>query len=305
MYAYPVLRKTPQGRLIMGPTEEANRSETVVAGRARSKDEVLAEATAFMRQNGGDPGDQFLVLAHCRIQLGKYQGQRFRWLLENALGYAVYLVGNIIVKEERDNPLSANKHLFLRYTSHIREIGEAVEVYQRKQAMLQEAQRTGDSGCLMVEFGDFRGRSMKEVYEDQSKEAQALITYLKKATARPNTNMALFKAYVLKRQASAPAPVPTTTATAPAPTAAVSAAAAMPTASAPTAAATMPTATVSVPSPPAATQSRLQVAATVKALLVHGMHLSASQLAQKILSPATIITVYMQYIKLADICFKS
>ncbi|XP_035987325.1 kinesin-like protein KIF20B [Fundulus heteroclitus] len=89
MYAYPVLRKTPQGRLLMGPTEEANRSTVVVAGRARRKEEVLAEAAAFVRQNGGDPGDQFLVLAHCKIQFGKHQNQRFRWLLENSLGYAV------------------------------------------------------------------------------------------------------------------------------------------------------------------------------------------------------------------------
>ncbi|KAL1264927.1 hypothetical protein QQF64_002954, partial [Cirrhinus molitorella] len=54
-----------------------------------------------------------------------------------------------------------------------------------------------------VEFGDFQGRSMKDVYEDQSKEAQSLIRYLVKADARPNTNMAIFKTYVLKRQASA------------------------------------------------------------------------------------------------------
>ncbi|MEQ2281962.1 hypothetical protein AMECASPLE_035629 [Ameca splendens] len=266
MYAHPLFRKTPQGRLLVGLTEEANRSEIVVAGRAWCKEEVLSKATAFVRQNGGDPGDQFLVLAHCKIQFGKRQGQRFRWLLENSLGYAVYLVSSIMGEEERDNPLSASKHLFLRYTSHIREIGEAVEVYQKKQAMLQEAQRTGDSGCLMVEFGDFKGKSMKEVYEDRSKEAQSLITYLKKAKARPKTNMALFKTYVLKRQASAPADLPTVTVSAPS--------------------TAVPTATVTAPPSPTATQSRPLTAASVKALLARGKHLSPSQLAQKIMSPA-------------------
>ncbi|XP_054881983.1 uncharacterized protein LOC129356423 [Poeciliopsis prolifica] len=53
---------------------------------------------------------------------------------------------------------------------------------------------------------------MKEVYEDPSREAQALISYLKKANARPNTNMALFKAYVQKRQAPSPAHLHTVTA---------------------------------------------------------------------------------------------
>ncbi|MED6288285.1 hypothetical protein CHARACLAT_025045 [Characodon lateralis] len=70
MYAHPLFRRTPQGRLLMGPTEDVNMCEIVVAGRARRKEEVLSEATAFVRQNGGDPGDQFLVLAHCKIQFG-------------------------------------------------------------------------------------------------------------------------------------------------------------------------------------------------------------------------------------------
>ncbi len=82
-------------------------------------------------------------------------------------------------------------------------MAEEVEKYERKQGMQAEARATGDQGCLMVEFGDFQGRSMKDVYEDQSKEAQALIRYLVKADARPNTNMAIFKTYVLKRRASA------------------------------------------------------------------------------------------------------
>lgn len=265
MYAFPVLRQTPEGRLLMGPTEEAKRSEIVVAGRARCKEEVLGEASAFVKQNGGDPSDQFLVLAHCKIQFGKHQGQRFRWLLENTLGYAVYLVSSVMGEEERDNPLSANKHMFLRYTSQIKEMGDAVEVYQKKKVLLQEAQRTGDYGCLQVEFGDFKGRSMKEVYEDQSKEAQALITYVKKAKARPNTNMALFKAYVLKRQAPAPAQMPTTTVT-------TSATAAVPTAS--------------LSAPPATTQSSSPLVATVKALMARGKHLTPSQLAEKVLSTA-------------------
>lgn len=255
MYAYPVFRRTSSlDRLLMGPTEEANRSETVVSGRARCKEEVLAEATAFVRENGGDPGDQFLVLAHCKLQFGKYQGQRFRWLLENSLGYAVYLVVSIAGEEERDNPLSSNKHLFLRYTSQIKEIGEEVEVYKKKQGMMAAARETGDQGCLMVEFGDFRGRSMKEVYEDQSKEARALITYLKKAKARPNTNMAIFKAYVQKRQASAAPKEPDTTAS------------------------------LSVP-PPAATQTGVHLSATVKGLLALGKPLSGSLLAKKLMSP--------------------
>ncbi|KAK5612412.1 hypothetical protein CRENBAI_007038 [Crenichthys baileyi] len=77
--------------------------------------------------------------------------------------------------------------------------------------------------------------------------------------------MALFKAYVLQRQASAPTHLPNVTVSAPS-----------------TAAAAVPTVT----GPPAATQSRPLTAASVKAHLERRKHLSPSQLAQKIMSPA-------------------
>ncbi len=129
-------------------------------------------------------------------------------------------------------------------------MAEEVEKYERKQEMQAEAQATGDQGCLMVEFGDFQGRSMKDVYEDQSKKAQALIRYLVEADARPNTNMAIFKTYVLKRRASAVG----TSVHQPAP-------------------------------PPAAIRTGVQQTATVKALLARGKHLSPSQVARKLKSP--------------------
>ncbi len=252
MYAYPVFpRQTATStRLLMAPSAEAKRLETVESGRAKHNQEVLAEASSFVSTNGGDPSDQFLVLAHCKLQFGKYQGQTFRWLLENSLGYAVYLVLSVSKETAQNNPLSENKQLFLLYTSHIREMAVEVEKYERKQGMQAEARATGDQGCLMVEFGDFQGRSMKDVYEDQSKEAQALIRYLVKADARPNTNMAIFKTYVLKRRASAVG----TSVRQPAP-------------------------------PPAGIRAGVQQSATVKALLARGKHLSPSQVARKLMSP--------------------
>ncbi|KAM4577820.1 uncharacterized protein V3H82_007379 [Fundulus diaphanus] len=71
--------------------------------------------------------------------------------------------------------------------------------------------------------------------------------------------MALFKDYVLKRQASAVAHLPTVTA---------------------------PSSSFSAAARPAATQSRPLTAAGVNALLARGKHLSPSQLARKIVSPA-------------------
>ncbi|XP_073799306.1 uncharacterized protein [Danio rerio] len=170
---------------------------------------------------------------------------------------------------------SCRQHPCQKTNTSIREIAEEVEKYQRKQEMQAEARAKGDTGCLMVEFGDFKGRSMKDVFEDQSKEAQALIRYLVKADARPKTNMALFKLYVLKRLASAAASAP--------PPAASSVSAPPPAASSVSA---PPPAASSVPAPPpAAIQTGVQQTATVKSLLARGKHLSPSQLAKKLMSP--------------------
>ena len=41
---------------------------------------------------GGDPGNAKLVLSCSTLEFGKYQGQTFRWLMENDVGYAMHLV---------------------------------------------------------------------------------------------------------------------------------------------------------------------------------------------------------------------
>ncbi len=215
MYTYPVFRRQSarSTRLLMALSDEAKSLENTSSGRAKSKQEVLAEASTFATGHGGNPADRFLVLAHCQLQFGMFQGQRFRWLLENSLGYALYLVHSISQEKAQANPLSENKQLFLEYTSQIREMTEELEKFRCKQEMQSKARDTGDQGYLMVEFGDFKGRSMKEVYEDQSQKAQALIKYLETADAQPNTNMAIFKEYVLKRNTAAStssAPPPST-----------------------------------------------------------------------------------------------
>ncbi len=159
-------------------------------------------------------------------------------------------------------------------------MAEEVEKYERKQEMQAEARPTGDQGCLMVEFGDFQGRSMKDVYEDQSKKAQALIRYLVKADARPNTNMAIFKMYVLKRRASAVG----TSVSQPAPPPAASSASAPPPAAS-RASAPPPAASRASAPPPAAIRTGVQQTVTVKVLLARGKHLSPSQVVRKLLSP--------------------
>ena len=283
MYAYPAFRRESarSPRLLMAPSEEAKSCENVGSGRAQTKEEVLAEARTFVSGHGGDPDDMFLILAHCKLQFGKYQGQRFRWLLENSLGYALYLVHSITRERVHATPLSENKQLLLQYTSGIREMKEELEKFQKKQEMQSKARETGDQGCLMVEFGDFKGRSMKEVYDDQSKEAQALIRYLATANARPNTNMAIFKAYVLERRRSAPSASSPAASSASAPAASSASTATRASAPAASSASAPAASSASVPPPAGAWKPTTPM----KALLARGKHLSPSKLARKILTP--------------------
>ena len=72
---------------------------------------ALTEARYFIANNGWDPNDNFLTLAHCQLPFGMYQGQRFRLLMENNIGYALYLLESISKESAQANPMSENKQL--------------------------------------------------------------------------------------------------------------------------------------------------------------------------------------------------
>ncbi|CAL8378036.1 unnamed protein product [Gadus morhua 'NCC'] len=92
MYAYSVFRRqSAQSTRLMAPSEQA-KGVGIGPRSAKPKEEVMTEARNFIANNGGDPNDSFLTLAHCQLQFGMYQGQRFRWLMENNLGFALYLL---------------------------------------------------------------------------------------------------------------------------------------------------------------------------------------------------------------------
>ena len=83
-------------------------------GNVKKPEEVEADAKAHVRAEGGDPSNVRLVLSRFIIQFGKYKGQTFKWLLENYVGYAVYVVATH--KDERkrkkdQSPLMVHKVL--------------------------------------------------------------------------------------------------------------------------------------------------------------------------------------------------
>ncbi|KAK7933096.1 hypothetical protein WMY93_003992 [Mugilogobius chulae] len=85
-----------ENRLLMAPTEEADRSEGCGDREGPQQEGGVGGGHCLCPGGmGGDPGDEILVAGSLQAPDGKVPG--------------------FSGEEERDNPLSANKHLFLKY----------------------------------------------------------------------------------------------------------------------------------------------------------------------------------------------
>uniref|UniRef100_A0A671Y321 Pyrin domain-containing protein n=1 Tax=Sparus aurata TaxID=8175 RepID=A0A671Y321_SPAAU len=118
----PALPKTSSGELETEPSQEAREiaaeqfplQATGQGGPVKGPEEMKADAEARVRSEGGDPSKKRLVLSRFIIQFGQYKGQTFKWLLENDVGYTVYVVATH--QDERKSnkdrsPLMVNKVL--------------------------------------------------------------------------------------------------------------------------------------------------------------------------------------------------
>lgn len=70
---------------------------------------VRQNALSVVRQRGGDASDKSEVAGEYILQFGKYKGKSFRWLLENDIGYTIYLIMNKL-KEEAAGVFIAEGH---------------------------------------------------------------------------------------------------------------------------------------------------------------------------------------------------
>ncbi|CAL8406944.1 unnamed protein product [Arctogadus glacialis] len=87
--------------------------------RALSPDEVKESAREAVEHKGGDPNNEEHVLGQHKLQFGAFRDQTFKWLAENALGYAGYVVASMSVESGRSdsNNNQINKRLLEKYVS--------------------------------------------------------------------------------------------------------------------------------------------------------------------------------------------
>ncbi|KAK7922385.1 hypothetical protein WMY93_009287 [Mugilogobius chulae] len=120
----PHFRKTSKGIPSLSDTPEARRvkSENRPWSKPLSSEEVLDRAKRTLAQNNGDPNNRKHLLGFFEIQFGIYRGQTFKWVLENSLGWAAYLV-NSMKREiesgkmitEKNKEVLSNKQCFKEY----------------------------------------------------------------------------------------------------------------------------------------------------------------------------------------------
>jgi hypothetical protein len=67
---------------------------------------------AEVRRKGGDINDQLSVLGQYEVQFGLFKGKSFQWLVENELGYAVWLVDNLRAETTTTAPLYVLMYVF-------------------------------------------------------------------------------------------------------------------------------------------------------------------------------------------------
>ena len=176
------LKLTPSHQLVLRASDAAaaftaamGPRGTQAPARAKKPGEVEKEARARVVSEGGDPGNPMLVLGCHSIQLGKYQGQTFRWLLENDAGYACHLVDSHQRERETsasDSPLMANKDSLARYSCAHPAFAEHLQFRRAQEEARARATLPGRGGEALVGFGLFKEDTLKDLYDSKEKERQ-------------------------------------------------------------------------------------------------------------------------------------
>ena len=95
--------------------EKALRKRAVVP--ALPDNSVKSKALKELKRLKGNLADRTQVLGQYQMQFGAFQGRTFLWVVENALGYAAYVVSAIAANKEKRNSsaLSMNKFALKEY----------------------------------------------------------------------------------------------------------------------------------------------------------------------------------------------
>jgi len=138
------------------------------------------------------------------MMMMKYRGKAFRWLLENDVGYAIGLVSSI--EREADSgskhPLNVNKRKFVDYVRLFPAMAAELRFRELQDAAATRAKSSGDRGDQLLEFGKYRLKSWKDMYESTDREIRTYVDkFIIPKTCMPGSKMDQFKQYCIDRRA--------------------------------------------------------------------------------------------------------
>ncbi|TWW54547.1 hypothetical protein D4764_0103530 [Takifugu flavidus] len=195
-----VFRKGPLGFLLQEPSDEAKRVSSTPQDKsaAMREDLVRQNALAVIRQRGGGPSDKMEVQGDYVLQFGKYKGKSFRWLLQNDVGYTVYLIKNV-QSEEAAGLCMADSHSkdslqsFVSYALSFQEI-QALLTYEAGRGDGVTASSEDDQ---LVGFGARAKSRWKEIWDSRG---DGYADFVIGRRCVPGTRMSRLQQNLLKRQ---------------------------------------------------------------------------------------------------------
>jgi len=114
----------------------------------------------------GDRLSESNVLSFTELQFRQYRGQTFKWLLENAVGWAIGFAKSYHREGVHNvSAVGVNKHKLYEYCMASPVIAPAMDFSFRVEDACQTAKETGDVGHRLLEFSDYRDWSWWEFYE--------------------------------------------------------------------------------------------------------------------------------------------
>ncbi|XP_049448415.1 uncharacterized protein LOC125898612 [Epinephelus fuscoguttatus] len=195
-------RKGPSGHLRQDPSDEAMRIKKNPSLQDKSPpqrhDLVRSNALTAVLQRGGDVSDRQEVMGEYMLQFGKYKGKPYRWLLENDVGYTIYLI-NKVEEEERAgtfNPQGNSKDSLLSFLDYARSFQEIEDLreYLLSRKPVPPVSSEGDN---VVGFGARAKHTWRQIWESREDGYAAFIVGVK---CVKNSKMYNLQQYLLQQQ---------------------------------------------------------------------------------------------------------
>uniref|UniRef100_A0A1A8FF20 Uncharacterized protein n=2 Tax=Nothobranchius korthausae TaxID=1143690 RepID=A0A1A8FF20_9TELE len=190
-------RRGPTGYPRQDPSDEAKKIKNPDfqdRSPALREDKVKENAHSIVLLRGGDVTDKQEVLGEYLAQFGKYKGKSFRWILENDVGYVVYLTHKVEEEERAGqiNPDGLKKESclsFLEYSSFT-EIVHLLEYISKRLAEPDHAVGIDDT---LVGFGVHSKKTWREIWENR---ADGYVTFILQKNCVPGSKMFKLKQYL-------------------------------------------------------------------------------------------------------------